>query len=401
MIRIGIDARFLTHPQWGGFKTYTENLVGALAAIDTENEYVLYVDRTPDAQTALPRRPNFRVRRVPGTLPVIGMPWREQVGLALQARRDRVDMLHAPCLTAPLRLSCPLVVTIHDMIWFFADRFAQGKTSSGKRKLMQWYYHAVPQAAARNAAAVITVSHAAKQSIVEHLGLSPERITVTHGAASPIYRRIDDPARLAGIRQKYGLEPAYILAVGSADPRKNIPTLLRAYAHLPASVRAAHPLAIVWTHNLLAGDLARQAEELGISGRLRFLERVSNEDLVLLYNAAALFVFPSRYEGFGLPPLEAMHCGTPVVAANNSSIPEIVGEAALLTDAEDAQAIASSIGRVLTDDALRATLIARGLERAAGFSWEKCARETLHVYRAVAGLPAPYAQNVTLHPRSK
>lgn len=382
-MRIGIDARFLTHPQPGGFKTYTRNLIAALADIDAKNEYVLYIDRPADQDTPLPDQPNFTTCIVPGSLPLLGMPWREQVGLSRQATRDKLDLLHSPSLTAPLCLTCPSVVTIHDMIWFFPERFSKGSPSSGKRKLMGWYYRFVPHFAARRAAALLTVSQAAKESIVRHLGLPPSQIFVTHEAAGHIYRRVDDPEKIEALRQKHNLVSDFILAIGSADPRKNIATLVRAYALLPTFLQEQYQLAIVWTHNLLAADLAEQIEALDINSRLQFLERVSDEELVLLYNAASLFVFPSLYEGFGLPLLEAMACGTPVVAANNSSIPEIVGEAALLIEAEDTEAMAGTIARVLVDEILRTVLIEKGLKRAASFSWTKCARQTVAVYRRV------------------
>jgi glycosyltransferase involved in cell wall biosynthesis len=382
-MRIGFDARFLTHPQAGGFKTYSQNLVAALAAVDSENEYILYLDREPNGDAPLPKRPNFLPRIVPGSAPLVGMVYREQIGLARQAARDKLDLLHAPSLTAPLRLDCPLVVTIHDMIWYSPAKFANGKAVFGRRKLMEWYYRVVPKTAAHRAAGVITVSRAAKESIVQSLGLAPDRVFVTHEAAAAIYKRLDNPKQLEPIRQKYSLASDFILAIGSADPRKNIDTLVQAYASLPEFLKERFQLVIVWTHSLLAEELAARVEALGLKGRVRFLQRVSNEDLVLLYNVASLFVFPSRYEGFGLPILEAMACGTPVVAANNTSIPEIVGDAALLIDAEDVATMAELMTKVLVDDALKQVLIDKGLKRAVGFSWEKCGRETLEVYRRV------------------
>src|SRR5262245_37544245 len=143
-MKIGIDARFLTHPQHGGFKTYTENLVAALADVDRENEYILYVDRVPDHTAKLPVRPNMHVRIVPGSASLLGMPWREQIRLARQAARDQLDLLHSPSQTAPLRLSCPSIVTIHDMIWFAPQNYHHDSGLSAKRKLMQWYYRFVP-----------------------------------------------------------------------------------------------------------------------------------------------------------------------------------------------------------------------------------------------------------------
>ncbi len=383
-MRIGIDARFLTHPQPGGFKTYSEHLVHALAAIDQQHTYVLYVDRAPAPGDVMPQSEQFRVHVVSGGLPLVGMPWREQLGLASRAVRDKLDLFHAPCLTAPLALPCPLVVTIHDMIWKHPQRYAQGPRRAGKRSLMDRYYQIVPQLAAQRATEVITVSYAAKAAIVAELKLPATRVSVTHEAAKPGMAAPHDPQRAAQARARFGLKPNYVLAIGSADPRKNLVTLLQAYARLPESLQAEHQLAIVWTHRHLAEALGQLATSLGIAGRVTFLTEVSDAELAALYAGAALFVFPSRYEGFGLPLLEAMACGAPVVAANNSSIPEIVGNAALLVPAEDGQAMAEAISRVLSQPTLQAALRTQGLARAAGFSWQRCAHETLAVYLRAA-----------------
>jgi glycosyltransferase involved in cell wall biosynthesis len=383
-VRIGIDARFLTHPQAGGFKTYTTNLVAALAQVDSENEYVLYLDRAPEAQTPLPTQPNFSSRVVTGSLSLLGMPWREQVGLPRQVVRDNLDLFHSPSLTAPLRLSCPLLVTIHDMIWHFPSSLTNHKKSKtggfGKRAIMNWYFRHVPEAAIRRAKIIVTVSHAAKATIVEHMGVSPEQIIVTHEAAGAIFQPVQAQDRLLDLRRRLNLPECFILAIGSADPRKNIRTLVQAYGKLPNALRERYHLAIVWTHNRLADELAQQAESLGFRHQLHFVDRVSDEDLVSLYNAASLFVFPSLYEGFGLPPLEAMACGTPVIAADNSSIPEIVGEAAVLVGAENVTAMSQAMADVLSNPTRQTSLAEQGLRRAASFSWAKCGRETVEAY---------------------
>lgn len=383
-MRIGIDARFLTHPQPGGFKTYITNLVVALADMDDENQYTLYTDRSAvfDA-TAL--GPNFTTKVVPGTLPIIGMPWREQIGLAYQANRDKLDLLHSPSLTAPLCLFCPSVVTIHDMIWYMHGNRNKGGHTQARRWGMELYYRLITEISAKRAAAMITVSDHAKQTIVLHLKVPPERVFVTHEAASPIFRRVDDENALYLVRRQHEIHSDYILAIGSADPRKNMSTLLEAYALLPDSVQACYQLVIVLTHVNLASELTRRVKELGLASFVRFVSRVTDEELVLLYSDAKLFVFPSLYEGFGLPPLEAMACGTPVVASDRSSIPEIVGDAALTVAPENAPQMAATMVRALKDDDLRAMLVRRGYERAMRFSWRRCAKETIEVYKRVRG----------------
>ena len=204
-MRIGIDARFLTHPQRGGFKTYTENLVRALPQVDPTNEYILYLDRPPQEQTRLPKCPNVSHRIVAGQVPVIGMPWREHVGLAYRASIDNLDLLHSPCLTAPFWLSCARVVTIHDMIWRHPEHSAGNKRALGRRMLMQWYYRLVPLHAARKAAVILTVSQASKDRIVESLRVLPALVLVTHEAASRIFRRIEEARFLEAGLKRYGL----------------------------------------------------------------------------------------------------------------------------------------------------------------------------------------------------
>lgn len=381
-MRIGIDARFITHPQKGGFKTYTENLISALAEVDKENSYFLYLDRYPDDQAKLPQQANFAYRVVPGENPAFGMPWREQIGLPRFAVKDRLDLLHSPCLTAPLRLKCASIVTIHDMIWL-SSRYTAKASVPLKRKLMNWYYLRIPQLAAKKSALVLTVSQASKDRIIQELGIPANKILITYEGANPIYRPMSDVEQTNRVRAKYNLPSDYILGIGSADPRKNISTLIQAYAHLPDDLKATYQLIIVWTHPLMADNLMRQVEDLGMREHVYFLKHVPDEDLVMLYNCASAFVFPSLEEGFGLPLLEAMACGTPVVAADNSSIPEIVQDAAILVEARDPQKIAQGIRKILSDAEIKTELTCKGLKRAADFSWRDCARDTIEAFLQV------------------
>jgi glycosyltransferase involved in cell wall biosynthesis len=382
-MKIGIDARFLTHPQPGGFKTYTENLVATLARIDSKTEYILYLDRQPGPHDAVPTQSNFDTRVVPASLPVVGLPWREQVALGRQVKADRVDLLHSPCLTAPLFLACPLVITVHDMIWASPENFTSRGSLSLKRRFIDWYNYLVPRYAISRASAIITVSHASRNSILDTLRMDAKKVVVTHEAAGSAFRMIDDAGLLEAVRKKYDLPEKYVMALGAADPRKNIKSLIQAYGSLSNEIREKYQLVIVWTHTFLASEISKLVSELGLTGNVRFLQHVPNEDLVSIYNLASLFVFPSRYEGFGLPLLEAMSCGVPVVAANNSSIPEIVGDAAILFDAQDVNGISAAMCQVLADESVQARLKRDGLERASKFSWDKCGAETIAVYTDV------------------
>jgi glycosyltransferase involved in cell wall biosynthesis len=381
-MKIGVDARFLTHPQKGGYKTYTENLISALACVDGRNQYILYVDRLPDQDTKIPRQPNFSYK-VLNQLPVIGMPWREQVGLSLQSARDGIELLHSPCLTAPLMLGCPSVITIHDMIWLFPKKYSQSKAGSLQWKLIEWYNRLIPRYASKRASAIITVSQVSKEDIATQLKIEPDLIFVTSEAANQSFQPIKEKGPGQAFRKKHGLHFRFILAIGSADPRKNLETLVRAYAMLPDFLQAAYHLVIVWTAPVLAPAISKLVTSLGLDDQVQFLNKISNEDLVLLYNEASLFVFPSLYEGFGLPLLEAMACGVPVVAANTSSIPEIAGDAARLFDAKDPQELSRTMAQVLGDEDVKTNMVKKGFQRSATFSWEKCAHETLSVYSKV------------------
>lgn len=379
-MRIGIDARFLTHPQVGGFKTYTEHLIAALSQVDADNQYILYVDRSVSQDTfKLPS--NFQVKVVSSSRSLVDMPVREQILLPRLIARDGIEVMHFPCLTASLRCCCPYVVTMHDTIWLSVQF---GTVSRSPKRWAMWLYNRlVPLWAARRARAIIAVSEATKSDITRCLGVAADKIRVIYEATKPIFGWHKNAAGVMAIRRNYGLSERFILSIGSADPRKNVRGLVLAYSKLSEVIRSDYELVIVWTHNLLRKEFDQFVSQLGVLDRVKCLESVSDEELMWLYNAASLFVFPSLYEGFGLPPLEAMACGTPVVAADNSSIPEVVGDAAVLVDGRDSESIARGMAQVLSDDTLRRSLIAKGLERASMFSWEKCARETISVYEHV------------------
>jgi len=384
-VKIGIDARFLTHPQCGGFKTYTECLVEALAEVDRTNEYVLYLDRPPDHTEAVPKAPNFKVQVVPGSLPVFGFPWREQIRLPRQVARDRLDLLHSPALTAPLHLECASVVTLHDMIWHSPAEYSDHAERDIRRRLMNWYYRRVPESAVRHAAVILTVSNASKTEIVRQLGLPQDAVVVTYAAAREAFHRYGDSWYLEEGRHRYELPSEFILGIGSSDPRKNIHTLIEAYALLPQSLQKRFSLVILLNHQRFANELRQISARLGLTDRILFRSvGPSAGEMAKVFNLASLFVFPSLSEGFGLPPLEAMASGTPVVTSNRSSLPEVVGDAAVLVDPYSAASIADGIQSVLGAASLRRTLSERGLARARQFSWEKSVRRIREVYLEVA-----------------
>jgi SAM-dependent methyltransferase len=269
-----------------------------------------------------------------------------------------------------------MVVTIHDLIMFL---FPQTRGSSRARA-----YTRLVGRAARRADLILADSKNTKADVVRVLGIPADRVVVVPLACQDDFRPVEDEQRLEAVREKYGLSPDFIFYIGGLDWRKNLPLLLRAFASLGKTNQLAIAGRTLSSNPASFPDLPGLARELGIQDRVVFLGQVAEEDKPALYSAAAAFVFPSLYEGFGLTPLEAMACGVPVVCSRAGSLPEVVGDAALLFDPQGEGALARALGQVLTEDNLRERLRERGLSQARRFSWERTAAETLQAYQSVA-----------------
>jgi glycosyltransferase involved in cell wall biosynthesis len=298
----------------------------------------------------------------------------EQLALPALARRDRLEVLHGLVNVVPLAAPCPTVVTVHDLAFLRRPDLVPAR----RRR----YFGAMLRAAVRRAARVIAVSEWTKGDVVELLGVAPERVAVTHLAADETFRPAD-AATLIAFRARQGLERPYVLFVGNLEPRKNVAGLLRAFALLITEVE--HELVLVGGEGWMTEEISAALADPRLRDRVRRVGWVEPAALPLWYGAADLFVFPSFYEGFGLPPLESMACGTPVIAANVTALPEVVGDAALTVDPTDAEAMAGAMRRVLFDPALAADLRRRGLSRAEDFSWVATAAATVGVFREVVG----------------
>lgn len=374
-LTISIDGIFMVTPQPGGYRTYTTNLVNALAAMDTRHDFRLLVDHT--ANLALPA--NWRIDVLPrrGS---IGFIWREQTQLSRYAVAERVNVLHAPGATGPLRSATPLVVTLYDTIEFTDPLPPLRQT---KRWAMRLYSRLVQAQMAKAARHVVTISAYSKQRIVERFGIAPGKVTVTYLAPSPQFSvNICMPA--ASQVKESDRMTGYVLGIASAAPRKNTDGILAAYARLPRALRQNHPLVLVCTHATIIELMQAKIAALDLDDHVWLRQGVKDGELVQLYRAAGVFVFPSLEEGFGLPPLEAMACGAPVIAANTSSLPEVCGDAARLVTPTDVTALADAMTAVLTDSTLADTMREQGLLHCRQFSWEKTARATLAVYEAAA-----------------
>lgn len=383
-MKIGINAYFFKIPASGSGQ-YLKHLLHALAEVDGQNEYVLlgpqpltqHGNEYPQglSSTKFPYRaypaPTF-AKRNENTEKVT---W-EQFTAPAAAKKAGVDIFHVPYFAPPLLPRTPTVVTIHDVIPLRLPAYRAGAKVEAYMRLVA--------RAAHSATLIITVSQHAKQDMMGALNLPAERIRVIYEAAGEEYVPITNEETLAAARAKYGIGKRYIFYLGGLDSRKNVPQLVRAFAHLYKQIDDPD------LQLFISGDPDRQtgpffpdprpvAAELGITDRIVF-RFVEDADKPTIYSGASLFVFPSIYEGFGLDPLEAMSCGAPVVCSNRTSLPEVVGDAAITVDPNDTQALVEAMRRVLTDNELATDLRARSLQRAKQFSWHTTATATLAAY---------------------
>ena len=368
-MRIAIDAHSVGN-QLAGNETYAVNLIEALAEIDQSNQYTLYVTRQSAIDRFANRWPNFNVKRTVPHTPLVRIP----VTLSAELRRNPVDVLHVQ-YTAPPLAPCPVVATIHDLSFEHLPETFNRRSRAQLRLTVR--------RTARKAAQILTLSEFSRRDIVDTYRIAPDRVSVTPAAAPSHFKPIEDETELRKIREIYGIERDYILSVSSIQPRKNLIRLIEAYSCL----RGLRPegklpqLILVGKRGWLDNETFRAAQRHSANNDIAFTGYVAENDLSALYSGATCFVYPSFFEGFGLPVLEAMQCGAPVIAGNRTSIPEVVGNAGLLFDPFDTNSLVQALTRVLDDSEYRAALRIQGLERAREFDWKQTARMTLQAYQ--------------------
>jgi glycosyltransferase involved in cell wall biosynthesis len=378
-MKIGIDARFAVGKR-RGIGNYTLKLIQNLALMDSENQYLLYVDHD-DFEGVLPKKTNFKVNKIS---PSNYLLW-EQIALPLQARRDSLDILHCTGNTAPILIDkrIRLVSTIHDVM-YLKDRHELAESASLYQRVGRLYRRMVVPRTVNHLSMVITVSEFSKNDISKHIrGFKNGFIRVTHEAAGIEFYCSDRHEALEKIQDKFNFTGDYILTLGALDPRKNTELVIQKFIELKNEWHFNEKLLIVGIPNWRQTDIFKIVRRSGRSKDIIFLDFVSEGEMVLLYNAAAVFLYPSLYEGFGIPPLEAMACGVPVIASNTTSIPEVVGDAALLIDPVNGEEFKSALMRLLMDGIFCDILRERGFKQAQKFSWRKMALETLEVYKEV------------------
>jgi glycosyltransferase involved in cell wall biosynthesis len=372
-MRIGIDAHAIGAQQ-GGNETYITNLIKSLAEIDGDNLYTIYLaDAGAAAQwreSFTSRYKNFSLRLLPPPTPLVRVP----VYLTYELFRRPVDVLHVQ-YTAPPFCRVPVVVTIHDLAF---ERMPETFTRRGSFQLKL-----TVRRTAKKAARVATVSEYSRQDLLDIYKLPPEKVVVTYnGVESSFTPRPSVPNEAEEVRRRFGVSRDFLLAVGSLQPRKNLVRLVRAYARLRSERQDfKDQLVIVGRKLWLASEIFDEVKRHRWADDVILTGYVADEDLPALYRAARAFVYPSLFEGFGLPPLEAMACGTPVVTSDVSSLPEITGDAALLIDPNDEGALANALIEVVNNDRLRAELREKGIAQAEKFTWRDAAEKTLRLYR--------------------
>ena len=371
-MRIGIDVRYISHAITGGVRTYVYHLAQELPRCAPEYEFVFYADgKAPFELNDLPSNVTMRVLPWSGALSSV----RNDLQLGRWMTRDRVDLAHCPGNYGP-KMDVPLVVTLHDALNLFPmSQHLRGFGTRPRQVAMMLYLGRMTRATLARAAGVITVSEHARRDICARSGYPLERISVVYEAASDDFRQVQDRSRLEQARARFDLDQQFILADGIKNPA----AVIEAYRALPEVLRQATQLVFFSREAAPRPAVATALED----SRIRFVSRPSTEDLVALMNLATVFAFPSWYEGFGLPLVEAMKCGTPIIGSSRGSIPEIIGSGGLIFDLEEPLQFTEHLRRVLADDVFRSELRARALARAERFSWRRTAEETLHLYETI------------------
>lgn len=363
-MKIGIDARMINY---SGIGVYIKNLIRELPNL-SNNEYVLFGDSK--------KLENFNLPVIDTKLPIYGI--KEQIFFPFKLSKQKLDLLHLPHYPIPLLYRGEIVVTIHDLIHLIYPEYLPSKAAWFYAKFM--FSHA-----GRRAKKVIAVSENTKRDTVELLNIPAEKIKVIYNGIDERFKPINDKESIEKTKRKYGLSEKYILYAGLLKPHKNILRLIEAFPKLRRETQIKDKLVLVGNKEFPHyRAIKEKIKELDLENQILILGEVDSEDMTALYNGADVFVLPSLYEGFGLPPLEAMACGCPVITSNTSSLPEVVGDAGIMVDPCDMDGLAEAICKVLTDEGLRQEMIKKGLARAKLFSWEKTAKETLKIYKEVA-----------------
>lgn len=368
-MKIALDATALPKKP-GGAGNYIINLARALLERDSGHEFIVLCHASDRPLFKLDAQKEKCLFNVPDLSRGLRLVW-EQVSLPRLLADQRIDVLHSPHYTMPLRAGIPVVVTFHDMTFFLYPEY--------HTLIKRFFFPMMIRQSAARAAALLAVSESTRKDAIRLLGISPEKISTTLLGFEPQYLHIEDAARLEQTRQKYHLPARFMLHVGTLEPRKNHSNLLKAFdiiAHSNSDIA----LVLVGGAGWNARQIARQIKTLRHGDRILRLGYADRDDLPALYRLAEVFVYPSIYEGYGLPVLEAMACGTPTITSTVSSMPEIIGDAGLLVSPDDPAELSAAMARLLGNKTLASELTQKAQIRAREFTWGKTAEQTIKIY---------------------
>ena len=368
-MKIGIDIRAIDKNNLRGIGKYTYFLLKYLMKIDRENNYLLFCDKRSPFRRDIEFASNFR--RVPIGIKGDKFCLWEQFRLPLKLLFESIDFMHWPSNTGAILNSVPSVITLHDAMMFDTKSLKMGE---------KFYYNFILKKTLEKSKAIITCSYFSKKQIVEALKIPSDKVFVVYHGIDPIYRQISDKKIISDTLQRYGINSKFIFCIGGDTKRKNIPMLIRAYIDLKNNHKIVHKLVI-------AGVESKKAIYEIIPPQFKsdiyLTPYLSEEDIVMLYNGADIFIYPTCNEGFGFPAIEAMACGTPIIISKVSSLPEVAGDAAVYIDPFDVYQMSQKILEVMQNDYLKRQLRESGLNHVKKFTWEDTARKTLMVYEQV------------------
>jgi glycosyltransferase involved in cell wall biosynthesis len=374
-MRIGIEAQRLFRPKKHGMDIVALELIRALQRTDTQNEYFVFVRPDTDSK-CLQVAQNVKIVEIPSKNYAV---W-EQVQLPRIARQYQLDVLHCTANTAPLFCDIPLILTLHDVI--FMEKKAKKSASTYQRYGNMYRSWIVPHVS-QKASKVVTVSEYEKGQITNQLPLDDSKVSVVYNGLSTFFQRQSTPAQEALVQQRYHLPERFLLFLGNTDPRKNLTNVLKAFEKLSKTEKEVELVIASLSEKIVENELLK-LDLFHLRRRVRCIGYVPDYLLPIVYKEAEAFLYPSLHEGFGLPILEAMSCGTPVVTSTTTAMPEVAGEAAFLVNPYDTDDILRGIKEALTHNALRETKVEAGLKRVNQFSWDTSARQMQQIYQSIA-----------------
>lgn len=376
-MRIGIEAQRIFRSKKHGMDIVALELIKALQVIDTENEYFIFIKKGDDT-ACLKETPNFKIVIVPG---ITYADW-EQVFLPLYAKKFKVEILHCTSNTAPLFSTVPTIITLHDVI-FLEKKNKESGVFNWYQELGKIYRKLIVPACLKKSRHIVTVSNFEKSKILSLLKIKENRISVIHNSFGKHFNVPNNESNLKETLSRYNLPADYIFYIGNTDPKKNMFNTIKGYCDYAECTSTPLPLVIADATDATVDQIMRSANVMKYRNYIRTTGYITNSDLPFIYAGATLFLYPSLRESFGIPVLESMACGTPVITSNTSALPEIAGNAAYLVDPANAIEISKAISTTLNDTERRNAIIKMGFSNIKDFSWSISAGKLLNIYQSI------------------